>query len=116
MDKQEQHRTGFFNGLLLGMVFGVVLTLLLVTKKGRKMLRAMTEEGKEGYGQLRSRFFEMEKMVDDELLYDDVKEEMSMPTNEISTKEETSLPVHHVHSSNGVKKHPRRLFKGIPKK
>lgn len=43
--EQKQHSSGFLNGLLLGFVLGAGLVLLLTTKKGKQVLRTISEDG-----------------------------------------------------------------------
>lgn len=38
-------RGGFFNGFLVGFILGAAVVFLLVTKKGKKLLKTLTEEG-----------------------------------------------------------------------
>lgn len=38
-------RGGFFNGFLVGFILGAAVVFLLVTKKGKKLLKIITEEG-----------------------------------------------------------------------
>lgn len=45
MTMSSKGGNGFGNGLIVGMIFGTVLTLLLTTKKGRQILRLLSEEG-----------------------------------------------------------------------
>jgi gas vesicle protein len=49
MDKQNQNKhsnTGiFFNGFIIGLLVGAGIVLLLTTKKGKRILKSLTEEG-----------------------------------------------------------------------
>lgn len=38
-------RGGFFNGFVLGFILGAAVVFLLATKKGKKLLKIITEEG-----------------------------------------------------------------------
>lgn len=42
---QEDHQGGSFHPFLLGVIVGVALTLLFTTKKGRKILKTLTDQG-----------------------------------------------------------------------
>ena len=75
------------NGFVLGLVVGVLVTLMFTTKKGRQILRALTEEGL-------SRFTEVEDilhaMEDDDEFVGPMEEEMvdeplesEMPSEEV---------------------------------
>ena len=111
----HRHEKGssFATGLLLGLLLGIGITLLVVTKKGRKMLKALTDEGLENMKDLRSRLSAAESMIDDDLFGDEMEDESSVP---IATK--PVVAVQHVASktTNGVKKHAKKFFRGIPKK
>lgn len=48
----------FFNGFVCGLIIGAAITFLLVTKKGRKILKMISEEGLE-----LTEFFEEEEDV-----------------------------------------------------
>ena len=47
-----EHKHSPFNGFLLGLVAGVLLTLLFTTKKGRRILHMLTEEGMSKFGEV----------------------------------------------------------------
>ncbi len=95
----------FFNGLLLGALIGGGVVFLLGTKKGKKLLKTITEEGLEGMSQF-------EDFVEDEGdAYEEepviVKSKQKEPSGVVETKDETNA------SSGGQIK---RLFKGIHRK
>lgn len=50
--KETEHHGGALNAFILGVVVGVALTLLLTTKKGRRILRSLTDEGMGRLGKL----------------------------------------------------------------
>ncbi len=111
MQNSEQRQNNFGHGFILGLLFGVALTLLLVTKKGRQILTALTEDGLDSIGELKARLKHVENAANDELLVEDMSEEEDQNYQSATkTKEKEEKP------PNGVKKHVRRLFKGIPKK
>lgn len=41
----RQHGGGFANGFLLGLIVGAAVVFLLATKKGKKILKLISEEG-----------------------------------------------------------------------
>jgi gas vesicle protein len=47
MNKEDnsQHHHGHMNGFLLGVIVGAALVFLLATKKGKKILKLISEEG-----------------------------------------------------------------------
>ncbi len=57
--------SGFMNGLLLGIIIGAALVFFLGTKKGKEMLRTITEEGLEDFSELGEYF--SEDMDDEEM-------------------------------------------------
>lgn len=115
MDGQEKKGSNNFStGFLLGLLFGVALTLLLVTKKGRKMLKTLTEEGFENMKDLKSKLKDAETKIDEDLYYDDLEEKSPAPAV-IASVVSVSEPAQKTHT-NGVKKHVKKLFRGIPKK
>ena len=52
----NNHGGRFTDGLLLGMIIGGVAVFLLGTKKGNKILKALTEQGFEGLGEIAKDF------------------------------------------------------------
>lgn len=86
----------FSNGFLWGVVVGAAIVFLLATKKGRKILKTLTEDGLEGISDIYELFEEEKKKTkscgDMEL---DEDEDENFSEAKISTK---------------------RFFKGIPKK
>ena len=53
-NKHDHNGSGFMNGLLLGVIIGAALVFFLGTKKGKKLLQAITDEGFEGMGELKA--------------------------------------------------------------
>lgn len=52
MDHQEKHHHSSGNGFMLGVIVGVLLTLLFTTKRGREILKEMTDKGIEKWSEL----------------------------------------------------------------
>lgn len=48
----NNHGGRFTDGLLLGMIIGGIAVFLLGTKKGNKILKALTEQGFDGLGEI----------------------------------------------------------------
>ena len=44
-NNSQHHNGGFANGFLFGLVVGAALVFLLATKKGRRILKLISEEG-----------------------------------------------------------------------
>lgn len=117
----HRHEKGsnFTTGFLLGLLLGIGITLLVVTKKGRRLLKTLTEEGLENMKDLRTKLKEAESIIDEDLYYDEMEEQSDVPVK----PKPSPAPVHIVSSPavekshvNGVKKHAKRFFRGIPKK
>ena len=105
------------NGFTVGFVLGTALALLYATKKGRKILKAISEEGGQNLGEIKKHLKNFEAEIEDDILCDEVEENNSpvkIPVveedkNQNSMREEKPIEP----ESN---KSERRLFKGIPKK
>lgn len=82
---QKQSQSGFLNGLLLGLVIGAGLVLLLATKKGKRVLRMISEDGLDSVTSLEDLYEKLEKA-----LQEDEKHEKVVA----SEKPEVIIPVH----------------------
>ena len=109
---QQQKNNGSFHGFILGLIIGVVVTLLFTTKKGRQILRTLTEEGL-------SKFSEVEDIIqamENEAGYDDVEE---VATDDLAGTQEvvTEEPVKKsTHPMVRITTHSRKFFKRPVKK
>ncbi len=65
MDKQQKNSN---SGFLLGMFVGIIITLLLVTKNGRKILNILIEEGKDKVSGWDKLLKEFRAIADEEML------------------------------------------------
>ncbi len=55
MDKNNNNHNsggGFMNGFFLGVIVGAAIVFLLATKKGKQILKTLTENGFEGMSEL----------------------------------------------------------------
>ena len=50
--ENKQQNSGFLNGFVIGLMVGVGLALLFTTKKGRRIVRMLSDEGLERVGSL----------------------------------------------------------------
>ncbi len=66
---QPQRVSG--SGFLLGVIVGVILTLLLITKRGRAILKDILEKGAEKFANLEQLMRETEKNDEEELFSED---------------------------------------------
>jgi len=117
----HRHEKGsnFTTGLLLGLLLGIGITLLVVTKKGRRLLKTLTDEGLENMKDLRVKLKEAESMIDEDLYYDEMEEQSGVPVSPKSSPapvHTASAPIVEKPHINGVKKHAKKFFRGIPKK
>ncbi|MGH7245472.1 MAG: hypothetical protein ACREGI_00895 [Candidatus Levyibacteriota bacterium] len=110
MDKENNHHHSghaFMNGLLLGAVIGGGLVFLLGTKKGKKVLKIITEEGLEGVSELK----ELIENQDEEY-----EEEDEVPAD-VAVAEEVHAAASHEEIKQPVTpKQQKRFFRGIGKK
>lgn len=125
MNNNQGHSGGFFSGFLWGAFLGAGAVLLLNTKKGKRLLKTLTEEGADGIANL------------EELITEVIGEK----EEEIATPKEKSAHSKSAKHTNGEAKYqtvqgearsaakvteipivqkiltpPRRFFKGIKKK
>lgn len=63
MSEHEHQGSGSLNTLTLGILIGILLTLLLTTKKGKKLLKLITDEGVEKLGKWEDMLKSMEKEI-----------------------------------------------------
>lgn len=108
MNSNQGHSGGFFSGFLWGALLGAGAVLLLNTKKGKKLLKTLTEEGADGIANLEE--FIEEAIGEKE---EAVTVPKTSPTNgqaRRTTKPADPPIVQKVLTS------PRRFFKGIKKK
>ncbi len=110
---RHHHGSGFFNGLILGLLIGAGLVFLFGTTKGRKVLQMLLEQVEEN-----TQLSELLEMPDDE------DEEYMMgveEANEEEPKEEKSKVVEEENAAGEIKSHKavarvKRFFKGSSKK
>ncbi|MCL4418888.1 hypothetical protein M1146_02165 [Patescibacteria group bacterium] len=95
----------FFDGFLWGAIIGGGLVFLLGTKKGKKLLKTVTEEGVEGLSEILEA--QMNDGLSDEEEEDSEDEEME--TN--SAEESTNGAVKDNSEKTMRKSIPRRFFK-----
>ena len=102
--ENNSNRSGnnFFSGFILGALVGVAIALLFVTKRGKKILKAISEGGE---GKLSDILNRLEDSVgaEDEFLEEDKKDEAIPVKREIAKKVV-------VEKKPGI---GRRFFKGI---
>jgi hypothetical protein len=128
--KETEHHGGAMNAFVLGVVVGVALTLLLTTKKGRRILRMFTDQGMDKIGKLEEAVVQKKASVVPNITedIDEMMEGQDYIAAEDMKKEPTPSHVseaavkhalkHTEEHKNGVEKPssgPRRMFKGAKK-
>lgn len=91
--------SGFFGGFMFGLLVGGLIVFLLATKKGKKILKTISEEGLDKVNDIIER---TEKEADLEEVYDE-EEEVALPRKIIAHRKETEVK-------------PRRFFRGISRR
>ena len=120
MEKQQK---GTNSGFLFGVLVGVVITLLLVTKKGRKILKMLLDESKDKIAGWDGLIKEFEGIIDEtegSSITDDFVPDLETNTEAIPTNNGVVQPVSE-NVINTADKHSvaparRRLFRGIRKR
>ena len=135
MSSMDQRSSNSGSGFLLGVLVGVAITLLFTTKKGRKILKALTDEGWDKISNLEDLFEKrMREEDEDDMGFADYDAKASMalasqpqphthamhheevapmpPPHQSPFVPEESLPSHFHHTASPG----RRFFRGIPKR
>lgn len=121
--KSEQQGIGLSNGFLLGVVVGVIITLLVTTQRGKRILKLITEEGM-------SKLSDWENVVTDMVDVYEAKpkesEELPVALSEDDLEEiekeelQAEEEIRQVEIKNVAKKEiikpSKRFFKGIHKR
>lgn len=116
----EKRNTGNgFNLFLFGVLIGVLATLLLTTKKGRKILKVIMDEGAQRFSRIEDVIGRVEEeMVEDEMIEPDPMADM---VNEVSPEAvkvatQAPIPAPKIEKIEIDEPKKRRLFKGIRRK
>lgn len=90
-------------GFLLGILVGVAVTLLVTTKKGRKLMHSLAEEGMGRFGDWEKILKDVADAIDDDDYVDGddyiVKEEMQQPRSAPRHPEPAAYPTHETPSA-----------------
>ncbi|PIP74276.1 MAG: hypothetical protein CO135_03930 [Candidatus Levybacteria bacterium CG_4_9_14_3_um_filter_35_16] len=68
-DNNSSHNNRSFNGFLIGLIFGAVIVFLFATKRGKKILKLISEEGLDNITNV------LENMEDEEMMDQDFVED-----------------------------------------
>lgn len=122
---------GNLNVFVFGVLVGVAATLLLTTKKGRKLLKVLTDEGVDRLSQLENMVKDIELEEDEDEYYadeegpigeseesdgDDYVEEPERRVERKIEKIEVKPRAHETSEKEEGHKSRKRLFRGIRKK
>lgn len=127
MNNNGNSNGGFMTGLLLGALIGGGAVFLLGTKKGKKLLKTISEEGLEGISELGDFIENEEEAYEDD---EEIAAEKPKTAKSIGIKREDKLDSQQTNSASAliqsdsgkseeqssVVNHARRLFKGVHKK
>jgi gas vesicle protein len=93
----------FFSGFLIGLILGAAAVLLLGTKKGKQILKTISEEGLENITKA------LEDLEEEEIVDQDFVEDVPAPVKAKETKETevSEVPKEAEESEIVVKKSPR---------
>lgn len=109
----NQNGGGFLNGLLVGFLLGGGAVFLFGTKKGKKLLKLITEEGLEGISNI-------EDLIEDEYEYEQEVEDTAGPQRKTASVKKEVVPTveeEKKQEPKATQPHPiRRLFRGIPRR
>lgn len=97
-DNTPHHDNRFFNGFIIGLILGAAVVFLFGTKRGKKILKTISEEGLENITKV------LEEIEDEEIVDQDFVEDVPEPVKSATTKVEASEPEVKI-------KKPRRFFK-----
>ncbi len=106
MEKNNHKGPGFMNGLFLGIIIGAAIVFLIGTKKGKKILKMLTESGIEGVSDLEEMLSEQEDEGDYEQEYSAEGEELTPTPIQTVHREEVKQAIH---------RPLKRFFRGIKK-
>ncbi|MEK7571055.1 MAG: YtxH domain-containing protein [Patescibacteria group bacterium] len=112
-NKQSSNNLG--SGFFLGLIVGVIVTLLFTTKKGRKILHNLTEKSMDKVSTIENRFHEVKENVKEDI--QSLKADLEEIEEDIRDTIVDELPdkkiVHHkphVHEEEDAKKSPVKKF------
>lgn len=105
---RENNNGGHMSAFLLGALIGAGVVFFLTTKRGKKILQAIKEEGLDGIEEL-SELLEEEETLDTMQQEEAEKVQSKEKTTNGETTKNSSIVEH-------IKSAPRRFFRGVPKK
>lgn len=117
MNSNQGHSGGFFSGFLWGALLGAGAVLLLNTKKGKKLLKSLTDEGADGLSNLEEFIADVvEEHEGQKSVPQEKKAEAKKPPKRTNGETRSHVKVTETPVVQEVLSSPRRFFKGIKKK
>ena len=101
----NNHSNRFFDGFLWGAIIGGGLVFLLSTKKGKKILKTITEEGVEGLSEI------LEAQMDEGDLEEELEEGKESPEEPVLKGNGVSKNSQSKESQEEVKSPRKRFFR-----
>lgn len=98
MDQNNQHHNGFGSGFIFGFIVGAAVIFFLFTKRGKQLLKIISEEGLEGIAEFKG-LLEMDEEEEDI---------PSSPPSRTYVRAERTV--------QEVGKTAKRFFRGVPRK
>jgi len=127
MSEREHHGSGVAHTLIFGILLGVLITLLFTTKKGRRLLKAITDESVDRL----SHWEDMLKSIEREAVQDTdeqepiIGEEVDQEVQAIEAPKPEKIEIDEMDEDTSagsvqekpvIQKKSKRLFKGVHKK
>jgi hypothetical protein len=121
---ETKHGSNRSNAFLWGAIFGALFATLLTTKRGRQIIREMTNLGLElfeDFVEKRTKKNHESRIMNQEEIAEEAKEDIESEITEVETQPETA-PAASVESASEPAKNgdghgsKKRLFKGIRRK
>lgn len=100
-ENNHQHNGGFFNGFVMGALIGALLVYLLGTRRGKKILDSLMDEGLDSVEGLEDALGEFMDKSD--------SQKKPSSTNGIQNEQQGEVETNKPYAK-------KRLFKGIPRK
>lgn len=125
-NRQQHHGGGSLNTFLFGVLVGILASLLFTTKKGRRLLKVITDEGVDRLTHWEDMLKSMEREIEEDTLDEEpvIGEDMEKEvraleapkTEEVDENEPAISEKPDEEENPAPKKKSKRLFKGIRRK
>lgn len=106
MENKQANTHGTGNGFLLGVIVGILATLLFTTKKGRRVLQTLTDHGMEKFSEIETKLQSAKQEFADEIEEEDDYVEVEERTPAPEPKPEKKILARaQTHTSEPVEHH-----------